>query len=447
MAINIPKACFRYQGKKYKFSAALSDADGHVLGLDSSHVKEFEYVNELNKLCLVGSLVYEDVEGKVVNYVSKRHVNVAIRIVELDQQSDSTFTIEKEKEDSIFEHVFIANSIDVLGREEAVITYKLNLVSTSYYHLVANVQYSTYASENGPHPILKSLQDCLSMNNNESMQQLCDAKSFEKSMDSLKLDYITQCNDNKFTVFKYLMNKLFYCESKDTSFKFLYYDEYKCQYKLLDLGNLNSTCQGVADPIVISMFKTKEELYMYQNACDIGTVCKFPKTTSFKSTFSKQHSSYDYGKNIIRTQITSQDELNNYANSYYNDEVANQSIFQKMPYEFQYMQAGSFWNNDFSTYFDICNALLADNALIVEIDGSMKRQPANVISLMVPPDPSNQTTEDGNQYKDLKDRYSQLQGEWIIGKVRHSISPEQETYRQNLILFRNHLNQSQVEKK
>ena len=102
MAINIPKTCFRYQGKKYKFTASLSDADDNMLGLDPSHVKEFEYVNELNKLCLVGSLVFEDVEGKVANYINKRYVDMLIRIAELDQKSDTVFTIEKEKTDSIF---------------------------------------------------------------------------------------------------------------------------------------------------------------------------------------------------------------------------------------------------------------------------------------------------------------------------------------------------------
>ena len=447
MAINIPKTCFRYQGKKYKFTAVLNDADNSTLGLDPSYVQEFEYVNELNKLCLVGSLTYEDVEGKVVNYISKRYVSIAVRVAELDQKSDSIFTIEKEKDDSVFEHTFIVNSIDVLGREDAVITYKLNLVSSSYFNLTANIQHSTYASKDGPQPILKNLQDCLTLNSDDEIQLACDADSFEKSMDSIKTDYITQVNDNKFTTFRYLMNKLFYCENKDNNFKFLYYDEFSCKYKMMNLGQLNSTCQGVADPIVISMFKTKEEMYTYQNACDIGTVNKFPKTSSFKSTFSKQHSSYDYSKNEISTKTTNQDEVNNYANSYYNDEATSQNIFQKMPYEYEYVQAGSFWNNDFNTYDDICNMLLNDNALIIEIDGSMKRQPADVIFLMVPPDPSNQTTEDGNQYKDLKDRYSQLQGEWIIGKVRHSISPAQETYRQNLILFRNHLNQSKIEKK
>lgn len=447
MAISFPKACFRYQGKKYKLVAAISDNESHSLGLDPGHVIEFEYVNELNKLCLVGSLTYEDVEGKVANFISKRHVNVIVRIAELEQPTDGPFTIEKEKAGSVFEHIFIVSNIDVLGREEAVITYKLNLVSQNYYNLVANIQYSTYALKDGPQPILKSLQACLELNNKEPIEILCDNESFEKSTDEMKLDYITQLNDNKFTTFKYLMNKLFYCENKDKSFKFLYYNEFSCKYKILNLGQLNSTFQGIADPIVISMFKTKEEMYTYQNACDIGTVNKFPKTSSFKSTFSKQHSSYDYSKNVISTKTTSQDEVNNYANSYYNDEATSQSIFQKMPYEYEYVQAGSFWNNDFNTYDDICNMLLNDNALIIEIDGSMKRQPADVIFLMVPPDPSNQTTEDGNQYKDLKDRYSQLQGEWIIGKVRHSISPAQETYRQNLILFRNHLNQSKIEKK
>ena len=447
MAINIPKACFRYQGKKYKFTAVLSDTQSHVLGLDPSHVKEFEYVNELNKLCLVGSLVYEDVEGKAANYISKRHVNAIVRVVELDQQSDSAFTIEKEKADSVFEHTFIVSSIDVIGREEAVITYKFNLVSQNYYNLVANIQHSTYASKDGPQPILKNLLACLMLDNDKSVPIACDADSFNSSMDDIKTDYITQRNDNKFTTFKYLMDKLFYYEEKDKNFKFVYYDEYKNSYKVMNLGKLNDTCQGVADPIVISMFKTKEEAYTYQNACDIGTVSKFPKTSSFKATFSRQFSSYDYSKNQIVTKSVSQDEVNNYANSYYDNMSEKQSIFDKMPYDAEYTQAGAYWNNDFTTYSDICNALMNDNALIVEIDGSMKRQPADVIFLMVPPDPSNQTSENENQYKDLKDRYSQLQGEWIIGKVRHSMSPAQETYRQNLILFRNHLNQSKIEKK
>ena len=84
MAINIPKTCFRYQCKKYKFTAVLNDADNSALGLDPSYVQEFEYVNELNKLCLVGSLTYEDVEGKVANYISKRYVSVAVRVAELE---------------------------------------------------------------------------------------------------------------------------------------------------------------------------------------------------------------------------------------------------------------------------------------------------------------------------------------------------------------------------
>ena len=447
MAINIPKACFRYQGKKYRFTASLSDTDDNMLGLDPSHVKEFEYVNELNKLCLVGSLVFEDVEGKVANYINKRYVDMLIRIAELDQKSDTVFTIEKEKTDSIFQHVFIVNSIDVLGREDAVITYKFNLVSQNYYNLVANIQHSTYSSKDGPQPILKILQDCLMLDNEKTIQLSCDADSFKNSTDNVKIDYITQCNDNKFSAFKYLMDKLFYYDEKDNEFKFMYYDEYSNLYKILNLAKLNTTCQGVADNIVISMFKTKEELYTYQNACDIGTVSKFPKTSSFKTTFDKQNSEYSYDKNKIITKTNDQDELNIYANSYYDQTTEKQSLFQKMPYDGNYMQVGSLWNNDFSTYSDICNMLLNDNALIIEIDGSMKRQPADVVFLMIPPDPTNQTTDADIQYKDLKSRYSQLQGEWIIGKVRHSMSPEQETYRQNLILFRNHLNPIEVKSK
>ena len=82
---------------------------------------------------------------------------------------------------------------------------------------------------------------------------------------------------------------------------------------------------------------------------------------------------YDYGKNELSVKNISQDEVNNYANSYADDASEKQSIFQKMAYDYEYMQAGSFWNNDFSTYSDVCNMLLTDNALIVEIDGSMKR--------------------------------------------------------------------------
>lgn len=59
------------------------------------------------------------------------------------------------------------------------------------------------------------------------------------------------------------MDKLFYYDEKDNEFKFMYYDEYSNLYKILNLAKLNTTCQGVADNIVISMFKTKEELYTY----------------------------------------------------------------------------------------------------------------------------------------------------------------------------------------
>jgi hypothetical protein len=52
----------------------------------------------------------------------------------------------------------------------------------------------------------------------------------------VSLNYITQLNDNLFTVLKYLFHKLYYnFDKKDDSMKFVVYDWFNNKYRLLDL--------------------------------------------------------------------------------------------------------------------------------------------------------------------------------------------------------------------
>ena len=51
-----------------------------------------------------------------------------------------------------------------------------------------------------------------------------DEQSFDNAQSNVKIDFMTQANDNIFSVFSYIADKMYFFESKEQSVKFLAYD-------------------------------------------------------------------------------------------------------------------------------------------------------------------------------------------------------------------------------
>ena len=112
-------------------------------------------------------------------------------------------------------------------------------------------------------------------------------------MDDVKINYVTNGNDNAFSVSKYLLNKLFYYKHKDDSMKFLQYDETDNAIRIVNLVNLENKGNNI-DKVVMSMFKGKEENMLYEFDNNLATAVKFPTTSLLETMKHVQIGTYNH---------------------------------------------------------------------------------------------------------------------------------------------------------
>lgn len=98
---------------------------------------------------------------------------------------------------------------------------------------------------------------------------------------------------------------------------------------------------------------------------------KFSKSSMLKLFSDKHMSTYDYNTNSLSTvDINTQSiasTLNNRSNSLdesYKDKYTGLDTYMLWNDEY-----GAYWNNEFTTYSDMCRELTEDNAMIVNADG------------------------------------------------------------------------------
>lgn len=159
--------------------------------------------------------------------------------------------------------VFLIQSINILQRADNYIKYKINFVSLNIYNCLSTIDYSCYGHWNTT--ILDILRDCI-----QHVRLKVDQASFDMVKSDVRLDYITNGNDNLFSIFRYLMNKMYYYRTKDDSLKFLLWDTFKEQYRMIDLKNRHTL--GRHDQMVLSLMKSDKESMTTPERTQLATV-------------------------------------------------------------------------------------------------------------------------------------------------------------------------------
>lgn len=468
MGADISNFTFKASRKKYNLIVYIKQIeDNYILNLEAKQIQQFQYVNELNQLYPTGELVYVDTVGKMINYINKCNVILDVSMAELIKKTNdkNMFGLEDEDPDKKLVQQFLVTNIEILGRDNATITYKLHLIGINYLLLNCPIEYSTYNDKKKS--VVQLIHQCL-VNNDKDQNMIFVGKSFDSIQDETTMHFAAKANDTAVTAIQYLLSKFYYFDNKSTSMKFIYYDNMKKQkknegdvygvYELLDLKtvfDINDQKQlGHYDTIVLSMFKTAEESYIYNRASNLGTVVKAPKTLAYKTFFTRDILTYSYAYNNM---LSSRDEVSaiaRYANTR-SDSFRDESLDKYYPFRFttkstlkttydnltpKLQKAEAFWNNDYDIYDSLFTEMTQDNALIVRLDGNICRIPGSVIQILIPPD-SHSTTQQTSviSYQDENDRYKQLGGLWIVSKVRHIVSPAKGLYEQNITMFKNYL--------
>ena len=138
---------------------------------------------------------------------------------ENEQKFDGEITIEKFSEFRRFECQFLVDNIGITERGSNQISYKIDLVSINILKCMRNIQYSNYGDDKqGVFDIFKA---CLAQ-----AGLTPDKDSFDRVKTGVKLDYITNGNDDMMSISKYLMERLlYYSKNLDDSLKFFFWNE------------------------------------------------------------------------------------------------------------------------------------------------------------------------------------------------------------------------------
>lgn len=430
---------FKYSNKTYTVVVCLytstSDPEHKLeLALDCSDIGEIVYEGKLNDLLLKGHIIYTDRYAQVDKMINQHFGYAQIMFALNKNETDDQVGIGDIDDQNMFMHDFIISDIKILDRQTSIITYQIDIVSMNWFRCIANLQYSNYGKD--PEPILTMVKNCFGI---AGLQ--IDDETFSLVKSSVTSNYITQLNDNLFSVLQYLMHKLYYFPKRDDSVKFIVLDWLNNKYRLLDMKNRQTTMGSF--PTVLSFFKSNTELIVQQEPTSLGSIKKsMPKTLAYENLFEKDLFSYDYRYNAFMHNVVEQDETIGYCNN----KIDNGDYIQKYQKMFEipslkFIQHGSYWNNMYAAYNSTIEMLEESNAFVVNITGEMHRQPGSLTVITLDRTMPDVKSEDKSEFEKTKQKYKTYEGMWFAAKVRNIISPSKQFFRQQVVMFRNFIPQ------
>lgn len=433
---NYASNIFEYSNRSYTCMVTLytkeqnPDNDMRMV-CDSRDVEEIVYEGKLNDLLLQGHIIYTDRYGNVDKLINQQYCYCELLFALNKNKVDNSTSLISIDEKNRFVHQFIVNNIKVIARETSFVKYHIDIQSVNWFKCISNLQFSNYGKS--PESILDIVKKCFS-----TSQLSIHEETFDLVKTRVKMNYITQLNDNLFTSLKYLMHKLYYnYDQKDDSLKFFVYDWFNDQYRLLDVKQ-NKTSIGSYSTI-LSFFKTNNEVLIQQEPTNIGSFrSPAKKTKLYSNMFNTNLFQYFHDSNTITNfPIPSQSTAN-----YFNNKIDNGNYEQKYQPMLKYSQLkhehyGSYWNTDYDAYDTGIECLVENNSFILNITGEIRRQPGTYTIISIDRSLTNATSEDKKELEKLKLKYKAFEGIWMTSKVRNIISPMNQSFRQQVVLFRN----------
>lgn len=427
----------KYSNTAYVVTATISpDANmpsktEDAVSLDGYSIEEISYTSSLNSLVITGRLICTDKYGRLDKLLDQQQGKCDIMIAEAKKQSDGQFSSTDINEKRNFTMSFIINSIKILDRTSEIIKYDISLISLNWYSCIANLQYSNHDKE--PQSILDIVKDCITQQGLKA-----DDTTFGKVKTNVKMNYISKLNDNLFTAIPYLMHKLFFLPDRDESIKFIYYDWFNKMYKLLDLAD-KSTIHSIGSTIM-SFFKSDAEYLIQQEPSRLGS---FDSTVGnineYKCMFAKDMYAYDIQSNSFVNFDVKPKNIVQYMNtgiSY--DDYAAKYHEMDLIQTLKYFQSSSYWNASLNVYNNALQSIIENGSIVINVTGDIMLQCGSLYNISLDRDIKALTTDDISELEKLKTKYKIFEGPWLVSSVISMMRPIEQTFRQNVALFRNY---------
>lgn len=423
---------FECDGVNYAFQAHICgympDNQLTSYAIQNSYLISYMQVNKLNSLCLTGELEFEDHDGSVSWLHNASHTYAIISFSKHEVERDGEIEVDTYPERQAINHTFLIDNIEVVDRVENVITYKLYLKSQHWYNLSRSVFFSNYDVDQ--EDIFKIIQKILVACVGE--QQI--SKSFGDVQGEAKINYAASPSDNFFTAFAYLYRRLFYGETKSTSVKGLYFDEYANTFSTFDNSSIASNSMVHNDHITMTQ-QNAEQMMANSGQVNIGSIVTFSKTDEYEFDFAKRFVDYDYSTNKFINRNISSTELTQFQNmsiAKESEHVNGQAVFTDLSKSHvQYMAT---WNNNINVPAMAFKRMIGENAMIINVKGKLGRQVNDYEQVSTDVSEDNARSENIDDIQDIKTKGLGVSGLWLIVKVVNIIDFKEKLYRQNLIM-------------
>ena len=428
---------FSYSGSIYGLTVHIIDIDqsSKYYPLDNNGIEVLEISNGLNQLVLDGTLVYHDRTGMLMPFVSKQNVVAEVVLSKLKQEEDGNFSLQTSDATEKLQQTFLVDKFEITKRTDIEVTYKISFVSIFQQKLLETVVFSNYNGGSMPTNVLDIFRTCLL-----AAGLVPDSKSFDEVKSNVDINYITCGTDNMYTVFSYLMSRMYYYpNAHDSSLKFVWNDPSDSTFKLFDLAKINSS-KAIAN-VLLTMNASDLEKTAYDGGNYIASSRKFSTSDVYKMMFQRNVSDYSYDANTFSMDSIETSDILAYHNASNLTTRDEQNELVQQPEA----SAGngntvsrcSMWNNDLDIYQEQVKSLFDHNSIVINTVGVVHRKPTDIINLGFQKDSRDIQSDEQKKVDEWAQKYSGLVGKWIVAKVRHVLFPSKGQYRQNLVLIRN----------
>ena len=447
----------QYASRTYYVMAQLNYEDkdeskSFSLPLDMQQTAKIEIENSLNDFLMRGNIIYADQMGEVDKFLQCQNVKCMITIALMSKKFDSNvdninLSTVKNKSDACIQHQFIVDRIRPVRRDDSTIVYEIDLVSSLWFNCTANLDPTLTTYKDQPQKTTQLLKKAMTQAGLE-----VDAQTFDNVLTDVSIEFMSRDTDNVLTVYKHLMNKLFFYSTMDQSLKMIAYDAIERKYKIIDLAKVDTSSS--VTPVVMSFFKTTSEGLVHQKKTDIGSYINAINHTQTMNTMSDYRViSYSLADNKIvtdvmssksiqgvmnNTQMTDRDSLKRKYESM--DEVISQRSLNSSDRSSSSLSrhnSSMIWNSSSSLYQEMADSVMYDNAIVLDIDVDIKCQPGTYVSVSIDRSLKMLDSDYQTALKRLVDKYKVFEDIWIVSKVITTIVPNQRSITQKTALFRN----------
>lgn len=416
----------------YHFTVSIGD-DSESEGLIFANIGLFEYSNEMNKLYLEGSMEYTDTDFKCDKFLESQVPRISYTLEHYPTKRDGATTIQTP--DRKISQTFLVNGIEIIEHTNGINKYKFYFTSENYVNLNNNVKITTYSKDNENGVSVTSIIREILVN---SGRMEIDAASFENYKSQVKINYISNLNDNLFTSIDYLMNKTVYdSQNIDSSIRGLVYDE---SNNMIRLYTTADKFEGYGfynehKPIVINAFM-KQDNISYTSPANIGYMAKKDRVDGMINTKTTSVYSYNMLSNDFKVTDIDSSQILNICNGENNPRPKFTYTVSKRDIKSIAME----WNNNINYYKDIFGVIAESNGLITNQPGVIGACPGWKCGIDIPSTYKSELTEQKTENQFERRKMQSITDIWDIFKVHHYINPQKQCFRQRLVLMRTRKN-------